>query len=154
TRTGQLLGTPNYMAPEQAEGRTRGLTTAADVYGLGAILYECLAGKPPFDGDGWMDTVHQVILRDAVPPSRLRPSVPRDLEPICLKCLQKEPPKRYASAADLADDLQRYLDGEPIRARRVGPLERAWKWARRRPGWAAVIGGSALAVLLSFALVV
>jgi tetratricopeptide (TPR) repeat protein len=133
TLSGQIVGTPSYMAPEQAQGRIKEVGPAADVYALGAILYELLTGRPPFKATTSMQTVMQVINDDPVPPSRLLPRVPRDLETICLKCLAKEPSRRYAGAQALADDLERYLSNQPIRARRTPLWERAVKWARRRP---------------------
>jgi eukaryotic-like serine/threonine-protein kinase len=147
TETGQIMGTPSYMAPEQASGHTKSVGPAADIYALGAILYEVLTARPPFMGATPMDTVRQVIHDDPVPPSRLVPRVARDLETICLKCLNKEPQKRYASADDLADDLDRYREGNTIKARRTPILERGIKWSRRRPG-RAMAGAVGLALFL------
>ncbi len=147
TRSGALLGTPSYMPPEQADGKHDEVGPAADVYALGAVLYECLTGRPPFLGSRSLEIVVQVLTRDPVPPSRLQPGVPRDLETICLKCLEKSPAKRYASALELAEDLRRFRAGEPVRARRVGAAERVAKWARRRPAAAALVAVSAAAVL-------
>jgi WD40 repeat protein len=153
TRTGSILGTPSYMAPEQASGRTREVGPAADVYALGAILYELLTGRPPFKATTAMDTVLQVLQDEPVTPSRLHRQVPVDLETITLRCLQKEPASRYASAAELGDDLRRWLDGLPIRARPVGPVGQLLKWARRRPALAGMLAATGAVAVVSFVLV-
>jgi eukaryotic-like serine/threonine-protein kinase len=148
TATDQVIGTPNYMAPEQASGRNREIGPAADLYALGAILYGLLTGRPPFQGTTPLETVMLVTIQDPVPPSRLQPKVPRDLETICLKCLEKEPRQRYADAAALAEDLGRFLADEPIHARRTPAWECVLKWARRRPT-TATLAAVGLMVLVS-----
>ncbi len=148
TRTGTLMGTPSYMPPEQAEGRTHDIGPVSDQYTLGAILYELLTGRPPFLGATMLETIQQVRTQEPVPPSQLQPATPRDLEVICLKALQKEPGKRYANAGDLADDLRRFLDGEPIHARPVSLVERSWRWCRRNPRLASLYAAVSVLVLL------
>ncbi len=140
TRTGEAMGTPCYMAPEQARGDRKAVGPATDIYSLGVILYEMLTGRPPFDAASPAETVAQVLHDDPVPPSRLRPRLPRDLVTICMKCLDKAPGRRYGAALDLAEDLRRFQAGEPIHARPVGVIERAYRWGRRRPLVAALLG--------------
>ncbi len=147
TGTGAVMGTPAYMAPEQAEGRAKEAGPAADVWALGAILYECLAGEPPFGGASAMEVLLRVIAAAPYPLSRLNPNVPRDLEAVCLKCLEKDPRKRYVTAQALADDLGRWLGGEPVAARAVGRLGRGWRWAKRNPGLAGGLAAAAVAML-------
>jgi tetratricopeptide (TPR) repeat protein len=147
TRPGEILGTPSYMAPEQAWGHSKDSGPLVDVYALGAILYELLTGRPPFRAATVLETLEQVRNSDPVPPSSLQPRCPTDLETICLRCLHKDPPRRYGSALTLADDLGRFLEGRPIVARRVSLLERAVKWARRRPTAAALAVVTTLAAV-------
>ncbi len=143
TRTEMILGSPSYMAPEQAAG-ARDVGTPADVYALGAILYQLLTGRPPFKAPTILETLEQVKLVEAVAPSRLVPKVPRDLETICLVCLRKEPHRRYPTAAELAEDLRRFRGGETILARRSGPLRRTWRWCRRNPAVATLTASTIL----------
>ncbi len=148
TRTGALIGTPSYMSPEQADGRPA--DRAVDVYALGAILYECITGRPPFQAATPLETLEQVRREEPPRPSRLQPKIPRELQTICLKCLEKDPRRRYASAGELAEDLGRFLRGESILARPVGAVGRAWKWSKREPWKAALVAFGLIAVAGGF----
>lgn len=153
TASGAIMGTPSYMAPEQAAGKSRDVGPAADVYALGAILYELLTGQPPFRAETILDTVLQVVMDEVTPPSERGRKIPANLEAICLKCLQKEMHKRYASACALADDLQRFQNGEPVQARLMTRAERAWGWGKANPGTSllmALTAGIFLIVLTLF----
>ena len=149
-KSGVIAGTPSYIAPEQ----TRSAKLAgplADVYALGAIFYECLTSRPPFKAATPLETLDLVRGRPPVPPVELQPGVPHDLNTICLKCLEKEPTRRYATAEALADDLERFLRGEPIIARPVGRAERLWRWVRRNPRDAALVAALAATIAFGFA---
>jgi WD40 repeat protein/predicted Ser/Thr protein kinase len=148
TLTGQVLGSPNYMPPEQATGKGAAIGPWSDVYSLGAILYQLLTGRGPFVADTVEQTLQQVLHNEPVAPRTLIPGVPRDLETICLKCLEKEPPRRYGTAQELADELGCFREGKPIRARAMGPFGKSWRWARRNP---VVTGLGCLAVVLFMA---
>ncbi|MFQ5730671.1 MAG: protein kinase [Planctomycetaceae bacterium] len=150
TKTGEIMGTPSYMAPEQAEGRPEQIGPAADVYALGAILFEMLTGKPPFRASTMLKLLGKAASQDAAFPRNQRTNIPRDLQAICLKCLEKRPGRRYREAERLADDLRRVLNGEPIVARRIGPIRRLAKWSKRRPAW-ALLAGIALAATVALA---
>ena len=147
TATGAVMGTPQYMSPEQARGDTKSVGPAADIYALGAILYEALTGRPPFIGGNAMEVIVQVTGDEPMPVTRLNRGVPQDLGTLCMKCLEKPQARRYATAAALAEDLRRFQDGEPISARRVSEWERAWKWARRRPLVAASLAIAVVALI-------
>jgi serine/threonine-protein kinase len=149
TRTGTVMGTPSYMAPEQAAGKIAEIGPAADVYSLGAILYELLTGRPPFLADSWEATRELVLSATLVPPRRLQPKLPRDLQTICLKCLEREPQRRYTSAGALAEDLKRWQQGEPILARSETRTRRAWRFARRHPIATVLMAVVVLALIIT-----
>jgi len=153
TQSGQVMGTPSYMPPEQAEGELERLGPRTDVYSLGATLYYLLTSRPPFQAANSLETLKQVVERDPVAPRALNPAVNRDLDTICLKCLEKKPERHYASAQALADDLGGFLDGVPIKARRVGEFERLLRWSRRNPLVAGSLAGVAAIFLSAFAIV-
>ena len=148
THTGAVMGTPSYMAPEQAKGETKQIGPGVDVHALGAILYRLVTGRPPFLGANSTETIRQVIDVEPVSPTQLTPGLSRDLATICLKCLAKEPARRYASALELSADLRRFLEHKPILAKPVGPIERALKWVRRNP----VVAGATVAVVLALSI--
>jgi hypothetical protein len=148
TASGAILGTPAYMAPEQAAGRVAGVGPATDVYALGATLYELLTGHPPFRAATPFDTLLQVIEKEPVPPRVLNPQTPRDLETICLKCLEKDPPRRYSSARELADDCRRFLDDEPILARPPGSFRRVDRWVRKHQALVLAYAASAITLFV------
>src|SRR5262249_40681472 len=146
-----ILGTPSYMAPEQAGGKTRQFGPATDVWALGAILYECLTGRPPFNAASAVDTILQVLSEEPVPPRRPPAQTPRRLATLSLKCLRKDAGQRYASAEALAEDLERFRESRPIRARPVGLLGRSARWARRHPALAALTAALVAVILASLA---
>lgn len=146
TQSGAIMGSPSYMAPEQAAGKTKKVGPSCDVYGLGVILYECLTGRPPFKAATTVDTLWQVVSRDAVSPRSLLPNLSVDLNTICMKCLHKDPTRRYASAGELADDLRRFLNGKPVVARPVGRVEKLWRWCGRNPALATSLAAAMFAL--------
>jgi hypothetical protein len=154
TQSGAILGTPSYMAPEQASGKSKGVGPAADVWALGALLYECLTGRPPFRGESTLDTLMQVATEEPPPPHQLQPACPPDLEAVCIKCLEKDPKRRYESAGALADDLQRFLDGQPTTARPRQPQAGFWRRLRRQRKLTYAAAGALLLGCLALLLLV
>ena len=152
TQSGAVLGTASYMAPEQAAGKTSEIGPTVDIYALGAILYEMLTGRPPFKAVSVLETLDLVRQQEPVPPRHLHKRIPRDLETICLKCLEKMPGRRYASAQAVADDLRRFQENKPIAARPVGAVQRTWRWCRRNPVVAALTGAVAVALIAGTAM--
>jgi WD40 repeat protein len=150
TLTGQVLGSPNFMAPEQAGGHAKAIGPPSDVYSLGALLYHLLTRQPPFQADTLTTLLKQVVEAEPVPPHLLNPNIPRDLETICLKCLEKEVPRRYSTARELAEELDRFLEDKPIRARPASAVGKAWKWCRRRPALAGVTAALVLTFVVGF----
>ncbi|MDB6034907.1 MAG: repeat-containing protein [Verrucomicrobiales bacterium] len=148
TVTGQALGSPNFMPPEQTSGKSAALGPATDVYGIGAILYHLLTGRPPFQAATIAEVMRQLHEQEPVPPRLLNPDIPRDLQTITLKCLEKSPGKRYGTAAELAEELERFLRDEPIQARPAGPAEKMWRWCRRKPVIAGLLVSLSIALLL------
>ena len=146
TQSGAIVGTPSYMAPEQARG-AKAISTAADVYSLGAMLYELLTGRPPFKGESVAQTLRMVEEQDPTPPRRINPACDPDLESVALKCLEKDPTRRYETAGALADDLRRWQDGDSVSARRTGTSQRAWKWVKRNPAVTGLAAGVLLALI-------
>ena len=149
TQSGAILGTPSYMPPEQAAGSKQPLTAAADVYSLGAVLYEVLTGRPPFRAETVRETIFLVLESEPLPPSTLRPGLPADLERVCLKCLEKSPNARYPTPKALAEDLERYLRGEEVEAGRPGPLQKLARWTRREPELVSHLGGLGIMALVT-----
>jgi serine/threonine protein kinase len=147
TLSGQVLGSPSYMSPEQASGKRGKTGRYSDVYSLGAILFHLLTGRPPFVAETITDTIRLVLERDPITPRTLVTGIPRDLDTICLKCLEKEPAKRYSTARELVEELDRFLNHEPIRARYTSRAEKVWRWCRRKPMVASLSGATALSIL-------